>query len=477
MEKPMPVRPATRPAKSVEALYGLIAKAIKNRKRDVTAEYILDLFGQLSDEYDTDVNSPLNMGYFCIDADLVSLSALYETERRAANIAVGGQHPAAVAFEHYSVDIILKKFGMDPRRGHGHYTSGGTESNLTAMIVALGQRFRHQALDALHYDADMCRGTEGTLEPYEYFRHGTSPLKAIPTVYVAPQTHVSIRKNARTLIGESSVRLVPMTHGLQMDPRALDRMMTADKKSGRMIPFMVVGTIGATESGIIDPLADIGRVCRKHGVWFHIDAPWGGIAAFSKKFARAHLSGLQMADSITFDPHKTLVPLGAGGCGMFLTPHRRAVARSFSVSDTIPKTYDYAYMSLQGSRANSGLRTMVQLVDPDGLARRFEHEVGLGDRLRRGLKRAGWQITSKTPLPVVCGMHPAMRDGRVTADDIVTRLADRGVLAKSALLRSDEPPSLRLGIISRRTTTTDIDSVVDLLKNLVKTHPPSKLSQ
>jgi glutamate/tyrosine decarboxylase-like PLP-dependent enzyme len=380
---------------------------------------------------------------------------------------VDDQHPAAVALEHYSVDIVLRKFGLNPRTAHGHYTSGGTESNLTAMVVALGEKMRHQALDSQLYDKDLCRKEDGKTEPYAYERHGTVPLKAVPTVYVAPQTHVSIRKNARTLIGESAVRQVGMTRSLHMDPRALDRMISADKESGRLIPFMVVGTIGATESGIIDPLEEIGRVCRKHGVWLHIDAPWGGIAAFSPALRKVCMKGIEMADSITFDPHKTLVPLGSGGCGMFLTPHRASVARSFNVSGGKPKTYDYAYMSLQGSRALSGLRTMVQLADPEGLARRIESEAALGNRLRRKLRKAGWLITNLTPLPVICTIHPGLTKRGVTATQIVKSLAKKGIYAKAASLRLNEPDSVRLGIISRRTKDEDVDYVVSQLESLV----------
>ena len=463
----MQIRQATRSPASVETLYARIRAAIHERGRKVAPEDILDIYGRLADEFDTDVSSPLNMGYYCIDADVVSQAALVETDRRGANIAVDDQHPASVALEHYSVDIILRQFGLNPHTAHGHYTSGGTESNLTAMIVALGERLRHGKLPSGLYDKTLCRDGEGNPERYAYERHGTVPLKAIPSVYIAPQTHVSVRKNARTLLGESAVRLVDMTRNLRMGSRALERIIAADAKSGKFIPFMVVGTIGATDSGIIDPLDEIGEICRRHGIWFHVDAPWGGVAAFSRALRQVCMKGIERADSITFDPHKTLVPLGSGGCGMFLTPHRSAVARSFNVSGGKPRTYDYPYMSLQGSRALSGLRTMVHLADLDLLAKRVEREAALGDRLRRKLRKAGWLITNATPLPVVCTIHPALTKRGVTAARIVRSLALKGIYAMPASLRPDEPESVRLGIISRRTKDEDVDYVVSVLEELV----------
>jgi len=429
----------------------------------------MDLFMALANAHDTDVNSPLNMGYYCIDVDGASLVALEETERRGANIAVEKQHPAAVAFELHSIGIILRAFGIDPLRGHGHYTSGGTEANLTAMVVALGDRISHRnrKLPKSAWDPDLATDAEGNPEPFDYVRHGTVPLKVRPTVYVSPQTHVSVVKNAQTLIGAASVRTVGTDRQLGMDARALERAIIADRASGRCAPFMVVGTVGATGTGIIDGLRKIAAVARRHGLWFHVDAPWGGIAAFSPALKKRCLDGIELADSITFDPHKTLVPLGAGGTGMFVTRHRSAVERSFNVSGKPVETYDYGYMSLQGSRAANGLRVLAHLVQPRRLAARIEREAALGDMLRKRLRASGWTITTTTPLPVVTATHVAIREGRVSAEAIVRRLAREGVLAKVETPRPGEPPSIRLGIISRRTGRADVEAVVAMLNAAV----------
>ena len=109
----------------------------------------MQVFRRLADLYDTDVNSPLNMGYFCIDADAASIAAMDETNRRGANVAVRGQHPASAAFEQYGVDLIMETFGIDPESGAGHFTACGTEANQTAMIVALTDRLSHRN-PALH---------------------------------------------------------------------------------------------------------------------------------------------------------------------------------------------------------------------------------------------------------------------------------------------------------------------------------------
>ena len=456
--------PATRPAPAIESLYETVQQNLDPAAGDVALDRLMQLFRRLSDLYDTDVSSPLNMGYFCIDADAASLTAMDETNRRGANIAVEGQHPASVAFEQYSIDLILAAFGLDPKTAIGHYTACGTEANLTAMITALTDRLTHRNPRCPAVDPALC--TDG--EPYEYWRHGSAPLGLRPSGYVSRQTHASITKNARNLIGAASVREVTMGDDLRLDPEALDRAISADVASGNFLPFLVVGTVGATPSGIIDPLAEIGEVCAKHGAWFHVDAPWGGIAAFSPHLKQQCLAGLDMVDSLIFDPHKTLAPLGAGGAGMFLSRHREPVELAFNVSGGAVARHDYAYLSLQGSRANTGLRVLASILKPGELAVRIEQEAALGDRLRALLRDAGWEIVNETPLPVICAIHPAMRTGAFSAADCVGHLNAAGVLAKSESLRPGVPDALRLGIISRRTDEAALIFVVERLSEFVR---------
>ena len=455
--------PATRDAPAFEAVYALVRDNLDPDAGDIPVDRLMQVFRRLSDLYDTDVSSPLNMGYFCIDADAASVAAMDETNRRGANVAVRGQHPASAAFEQFGVDLIMEAFGIDPESGAGHFTACGTEANHTAMVVALTERLSHRNPRCRAYDPGLCNDEDGREEPYEYWRHGSLPLRVRPALYVSPQTHVSIEKNARNLIGTASIRTVPVDGDLRMDVKALADAMAADADSGAYLPFMVIGSVGATPSGIVDPLGEIGEVCRRFGAWFHVDAPWGAIAALSPRMREACLDGLDAADSLIFDPHKTLVPLGAGGCGMFLCRHREAVERAFNVSGGAVGRHEFAYMSLQGSRANSGLRVLTSVLQPEALAQRIEGEAALGETLRRLLREAGWEIVNRTPLPVVCAVHPAMRAGAFTAADAVQHLRAEGVLAWAEALRPGEPEAVRLGIISRRTTEESVRFVVERL--------------
>ena len=183
----------------------------------------------------------------------------------------------------------------------------------------------------------------------------------------------------------------------------------------------------------------------------------------------ACLKGIEFADSITFDPHKTLVPIGSGSCGIFLTPHRSAVEKAFNIRGQPVRTHDDEYMSLQGSRTTSGLHVLVIFLQPERLRRQVETAAHLGDFLREQLKQAGWEIANDTPLPVVCTLHPKIRQGKMTAAEAGCYLAKKGVLAKAEALRPDEPASIRPGVISRRTNEATIRQVVDHLREFVTT--------
>ena len=175
--------PATRDAPAFETLYALVRENLDPGAGDIPVDRLLQLFRRLADLYDTDVSSPLNMGYFCIDADAASVAAMDETNRRGANVAVRGQHPASAAFEQYAVDLIMETFGIDPVSGAGHFTACGTEANQTAMIVALTDRLSHRNPRCTAYDQTLCMDADGRLAPYEYWRHGALPLTVRPALY------------------------------------------------------------------------------------------------------------------------------------------------------------------------------------------------------------------------------------------------------------------------------------------------------
>ena len=175
--------------------------------------------------------------------------------------------------------------------------------------------------------------------------------------------HYSIEKAAQMLgLGSSSVRSVPVGADGRMDVEALDRKV-GELKSDGLRPFYVNATAGTTVLGSYDAIVPISAVCKKHGLWLHVDASWGGPAIFSEK-QRSKLDGSHLADSIAINPHKMMgVPLT---CSFLLGRD----LRDFQAANTLradylfhgpaatsaDEMYDLADLTLQCGRRGDSLK-------------------------------------------------------------------------------------------------------------------------
>jgi aromatic-L-amino-acid decarboxylase len=126
------------------------------------------------------------------------------------------------------------------------------------------------------------------------------------TVYASREAHSSVDKGARLAgFGRERLRHLPVDAAFALDPAALERALEADRAAG-LVPACVVATIGSTSSTAIDPVAAVAEVCRRHGVWLHVDAAYAGSAAIVPEL-RHHFAGMDQADSVVFNPHKWLL--------------------------------------------------------------------------------------------------------------------------------------------------------------------------
>ena len=136
--------------------------------------------------------------------------------------------------------------------------------------------------------------------------------------YVSRESHLAWLKIAHQAgIGRSAVRLVATDGSGRMDPQALASVLSDDREHG-CVPVMIAATAGTTNAGMIDPLAACAELARSAGLWFHVDAAWGGALIASDRL-RKILSGIEDADSVTIDAHKWFAT--TMGCGMFITRH------------------------------------------------------------------------------------------------------------------------------------------------------------
>ena len=390
------------------------------------------------------VTHPRYFGLF--NPSVTAASVVADTLAAAYNpqLASWRTSPAANEIERHTLGWLAAKFGLPPSAS-ATFTNGGAEANLSAVVVALTRAFAS-------YGDEGLRGAGGR-----------------PAIYLTREAHDSFNKIAHvTGLGRGALRRVATGHDLRMDLVDLARQVREDRRDG-WSPLMVVGTAGTTAAGAIDPLREIARFCRMHGLWFHVDAAWGG-ASILLPAMRAHLDGIDAADSITCDAHKWFsVPVGAG---MFFCRHPRIVGEAFHAQTAYmpaasgPTAPDPYVTSVQWSRRFIGLKLFLSLAERGeaGYAAMLEHQVRMGACLRDALARHGWTIVNDTPLPLVC----FTRDGLVVSE-FLGELYRRQIAWMSETRLRDQPV-VRACVTSFRTTPADIERVVAEMTRIALDH-------
>jgi aromatic-L-amino-acid decarboxylase len=138
------------------------------------------------------------------------------------------------------------------------------------------------------------------------FRSNETGLRETLRVYASGETHSSIEKGVKIAgYGRENLVIIPTDEALAMLPERLEDAIQTDTRNGHR-PACVVATLGSTSSGAVDPLAEIGPICRRHGVWLHVDAAYAGTAAVLPE-QRAMLRGADDLDSFVFNPHKWML--------------------------------------------------------------------------------------------------------------------------------------------------------------------------
>ena len=362
-------------------------------------------------------------------------------------LAAWSHSPFAIELEQHVIRALGRRFGW-PLGGkeviEGTFASGGAEANHTAVLVALRRAFP------------------------QIGRRGLRSLPALPTFYVSAEAHDSFAKAARISgLGDDGFREITVDRSLRLMPEELARRIAEDRAAGHA-PFLVAATAGTTTAGAVDPLPEIADLCEREGLWFHVDAAWGGAAGFSPALASA-LAGIERADSITFDAHKWLsVPMGAG---VFLTRQKGMLERTFRVAEGyMPTSGDlhvvdpYAH-SMQWSRRFIGLKVFLSLAVAgwEGYARGIEHQAAMGDLLREKLRRNAWHlIPTTTPLPVVCFVAETAR-----SEEFLRQIAESVVVSGQAWINVVHlrgfGPALRACITHHESGPEDLDRLVEAL--------------
>ena len=185
-------------------------------------------------------------------------------------------------------------------------------------------------------------------------------------VYCADQAHSSIARAARILgFRPDQVRVLPVDDDYRLRPDALGAAMDADARAGRE-PLFVAAAAGSTSTGSVDPLPQIAAICRERGVWFHVDGAYGGFAVITER-GRAALTGIELADSVTLDPHKWLYQ--PFECGCLLVRRGRQLLDAFEIHpdylrdamSAVPREVNFADYGMQLSRTSHAIKVWLSI--------------------------------------------------------------------------------------------------------------------
>jgi len=299
-------------------------------------------------------------------------------------LASSASSPVPVELERHVIRAIAQRAALGDE-ATGHFATGGSEANFTALLCALTGAHPGFAIDGARVFAGPAR------------------------FYTSRDCHIAWLKIAHQAgVGRAALRLVDTDGRGRMDPHALLRAITEDRANGA-VPVMVVATAGTTGAGMIDPLHACADIARQERLWYHIDAAWGGAALASNRLRKV-LAGIERADSITIDAHKWMAT--TMGCAIFITRHGPLLSEAFHASTSfMPSSVsglDPYLNSVQWSRRFLGLRLFLALAAAgwEGLGAHVERSVEVVDSVKERLVGLGWTIANDSALAVLDAVPP-----------------------------------------------------------------------
>jgi aromatic-L-amino-acid/L-tryptophan decarboxylase len=319
--------------------------------------------------------------------------------------------PAATELEQHVLDWFAGLLGLpgtflSTGPGGGVVQDSSSGANLVALLAAL-----HRASGG------------GTV------RSGVRPDEY--TVYVSAETHSSMEKAVRIAgLGSDAVRIVEVDGDLAMRPQSLKVRLERDVARGYR-PVLVCATVGTTSTTAVDPLAELGPICRDAGVWLHVDAAYAGVSAVVPEL-RALQTGVEWADSYTTDAHKWL--LTGFDATLFWVADQAALTGALAIlpeylrnaATDAGAVVDYRDWQIELGRRFRALKLwfVLRWYGAEGLRAHIRSGVALAQEL------AGWaeaddrfDVVAPHPLSLVC-LRPRWAEG-VDADVATMTLLER----------------------------------------------------
>lgn len=356
-----------------------------------------------------------------------------------------GVFAAAPALAQLEINVLrwLCEMVGYPEGAGGLLTSGGSLANWIALITARRERLPENFLSG--------------------------------TLYVSDQTHHSVEKSA-LLAGfpPRNVREIPSDAAFRVRADLLEEAIQRDREAG-LTPFLIVGNAGSTNSGAVDPLHDLADIAARHGLWFHIDAAYGGPFVLTQE-GRRTLAGIERSDSLVLDPHKGLfLPYGTGA---LLVRDPETLRRAHRVAaDYMPpiqdEPVDFSEISPELSRPFRGLRLWLplKLLGIGPFREALEEKLALArwavDEVRR---IEGIEILAEPQLSLFAFRMKDGKDGRDINDvnrELQRRINGRQRVHLTGTMLGDRY-ALRICVLSFRTHQDRMEMAVEDIRAAVE---------
>jgi aromatic-L-amino-acid/L-tryptophan decarboxylase len=350
------------------------------------ADQVVDVLEEKLLPYTTNVGHPGYMGLITPSPNPIGVIADFICSALNQNIGAYTIGPAAVAIERRTVRWLTDLVGYGGEAG-GNLTSGGMMANFIGLKLARDWASHDQAQH------------EGVQRRW--------------AVYASEERHVSVDKAVDAVgLGRSALRALPTDAEFRVRLDALEAAIAEDRKRG-IPPMCIVGIFGTTNTGAVDPIRALRTIADREGMWLHADAAYGGGMLLSHTWPMRD-RGLELADSITIDPHKWFyAPLDAGA---ILVKDDRRLTASFGLKpsyltdelDRGNERYQYYVHSFEQSRRFRGLKVWMSFKRYgarqigewiDGNVRQAKHLHSLA------AKHSEFEAASDPPMSAICIRH------------------------------------------------------------------------
>ena len=375
------------------------------------------------------------------------ISAMADSLTAGFNIFSGGWQasPAAAEMEIVAMNWLLKIFGFPQKKGGGIFTSGGSMANLTAIVTAR------------------------TVKCGDDFSNSI--------IYLSDQAHSSNIKAIRVLgFKKEQIRIIPTDGEFKFSLNKLKNAIAKDRLEG-LQPFCLIATAGTTNTGTVDPLSDIAKICKAEDIWFHIDGAYGGFAILSEE-GKPLLKGIEKADSLTIDPHKWLYQPYEIGC--LLVKRHKWLKGTFTekpeyLRDIEGNTseinfYDHGIELTRRFRALKFYMS-IKTFGLGEFRKAISYNISLAEATETYLRKSSdWEVISPATLAVINFRYNPIgtKLSEKQLDELNQHISQSVVESKKALLVTtvlNHQVVLRMCLINPRTTFKDIEETIDLCES------------